>query len=817
MKKNATRCRQALLWILLILNVCAPLPSFAKWEVLPFTDDSTKTRDEDKCNYSTASGNEISSKWWKPPMDAVIEAGIGVGESTYESVAPGATKLMLVVAGLWLAIFTLKVVGGFIESDPMENLTKIGGLMLRVGIAAGLLANSTDFFEYFFSPVVEIGAGFVGQSSGGGSGLSGAANALSGLAGSAHATAAKIKASGTFVRCLAYIHKWSLPIVGDVATFPDPGVFFGGCLLWLAGWALITVFPFFLIDACFRMGVVAALCPLFIVSWVFQSTRSFAMKGMNAVMNVAFTFMMINIAMKMINALMTKASGVAASDAEDTKKALVCNFRMINFAEESDPCNGIGSFSGGLVAVFAVAVCTVYGLLLMKEAADKLANYFSSTGFSNDTAFQAAKGTAQAALSAPVNAVNAVQSTADVAKGVAGGVAAAGKGAFALGRGAVNIAKGAGKKIGSIGRSVVNRFRGGGKSNASNKPSTSESKLKDWAKQRKSQPQQKQPLMQPQQTAQRSSSPADYARLQGGRRGNGGSGGGKKQQTAYYDKNGNMTRMTDAKGEHRYTRDADGKVTHTDHYDRSGRLTGVSNFSYGDDGKISSSARTTFGKDGSIKSEMKFEDGEKQTQYMDKSGKGQIDTLDSKGNVASSTRYDKNGTTGSTEYTRDKDGKVTRADLYDGNGNKTHSSNYSYDDKGQLSSVTKTDAGGQTVRQSKFNYDSNGKMTAMSETTFNQDGSRTEAVNVGGVEQTHHYDKNGVQTSMTDAQGEHRYTRDANGRVIHTDHYDRQGNKTGSNDFAYGSDGKVSKNTETTIGRDGKERTKVVFDKNKKE
>ena len=522
MKKNAMRCRQALLWILLFLNLCAPLPCFAKWEVLEYTEDKGSS----SCSFGTIAGQEKGGKWWQSPMKAVVSASVGVGESTFKSVASGATKLMLVGAGLWLAVFTLKVVGGFIESDPMENLTKIGGMMLRVGIAAGLLAKPSYFFEYFFAPIIQIGAGFVGQSTGGGSGLNGAADALMGLADGAHLTAANIKATGTFVKCLAYIHKLSFPMVGDVATLPDPGVFFGGCLMHFGGWALIAVFPFFLIDACFRMGVVAALCPLFIVSWVFQSTRSFAMKGMNAVMNVAFTFMMINIAMKMVNSLMTNVNGVKAGDGN--KKQVVCNFRMVNFAD-SDPCGGSASFTGGLVAVFAVCVCVVYGLLLLKEAADKLAGYFSGAGFSNDTAFQAAKGATQAALSAPVNVVNAAQSTVDVAKGAAGGVAATAKGAAWVGKGIgksfVSVGKGIGSGIGKIGRSVASRFKGGGKSNASNnKPATSDSKLNDWAKQRKSQPQ-----VNPVAPAKNGGgmSPLEYARTLNGRRGNGGSGGGK--------------------------------------------------------------------------------------------------------------------------------------------------------------------------------------------------------------------------------------------------------------------------------------------------
>ena len=473
MKKYKHKGRQALLWLVLFLNLCVPLPcSAGGFETLQFTDPTTP---EGKlCDLGKMTSAERNNPWWKPPMSAVINASTSVGNGVFKSVAPGAKGLMIVGACLWLAVFTLKIVGGFVESDPMENLTKVGGLMLRVGIAAWLLAHRDFFFSTFFAPIIQTGAGFVGvgiKPPPGGNGLSEAGGAAIGIASAAHDTIAQFKAKGEYLKCLSKIHKLDLTVFE--ITLWDPGAFFSGCLINLAGWVFIGVFPFFLIDACFRMGVVAALCPLFIVSWVFQSTRSYALKGLNAVINVAFTFMMVKIAADVAIALLADASGMKGG-ANPAK--LVCQYRFTEFGDR-DLCSQFGAQGSGmgLGSMFIFCICVVYGLLLIKEGADKLANYFSDTGFTNDTAFQAAKGGAQAALSSAHTVVETGAKAAPVAGAVASaGVSVAGKGLGAIRHG-----------LGAVGSRAASLFKGTGKKSSSGSSSPKTPALNDWANKRK--------------------------------------------------------------------------------------------------------------------------------------------------------------------------------------------------------------------------------------------------------------------------------------------------------------------------------------------
>lgn len=111
-----------------------------------------------------------------------------------------------------------------------------------------------------------------------GGGLDSVAAALKQMANSIHDSIAKVIARANFLQCLGKIHKVS--VIGiDLGIFQDPKIWASGCAIWAGAQLFMFAFPFFLIDACFRLGVVAALCPLFIVAWVFPATRGLPAKA----------------------------------------------------------------------------------------------------------------------------------------------------------------------------------------------------------------------------------------------------------------------------------------------------------------------------------------------------------------------------------------------------------------------------------------------------------------------------------------------------------------------------------------------------------
>ncbi len=347
--------------------------------------------DAKECNESEAV-SEMLRKWWQAPMQAVLNASVSVGNTTFSKVSGGALRLLTTGSLLWLALLILKVVGSMTESDPMEWMTQVGGMMIKVGFAAALLKNRDYFFSYFFSSVIQAGAGFVdaGGVSFGKGGLSEASSAVMGIANSIHEAIGKLTGKGEYLSCLAKIHIFDIDLIpGDpLGPFIDPGAWSAGCMIRVCGWFMLAAFPFYLMDACFRMGVTAALCPLFIVAWVFKSTRDFTQKGFNALLNVAFMFMIMKIVALITTNMLMSASGVQGLN-KGNAADYVCKFRWIYMDKEgaTDPC--IGKPKDFLMPL-VLFVCLIYSLMLMTKV-EQIANHFSGASFSNDAFFQAAK------------------------------------------------------------------------------------------------------------------------------------------------------------------------------------------------------------------------------------------------------------------------------------------------------------------------------------------------------------------------------------------------------------------------------------------
>lgn len=336
-----------------------------------FAEDQYNT----KCTRSLNDfqGEAKNFTWWKEPFQVVSQATISVGETTFNTVAPGAIKLMTVGFLLWLVIFMMKNLSSLKEVDPMEMLTKVGGMMFKTGFAYCMLIDSNFFFGTFVSPITATAAGFVGVGGGAGGGLQSVVSPLEALMNTMHQTIAAGVGIGNYAQCLS----WWKVIGGPIPNFfendehdgyPEPEVYAAGCVVWLGCWILLIVFPFYLFDAMFRLGVTAALCPLFIVAWVFPITVDFAKKGLNSVLNVAFLFICLKIILDLDVELLLGASGMRSNLVGD-KRAFMENIREGN----------------NLVLAF---VCVFYAILFTLQAGE-LANYFSDTNFENNTAWQA--------------------------------------------------------------------------------------------------------------------------------------------------------------------------------------------------------------------------------------------------------------------------------------------------------------------------------------------------------------------------------------------------------------------------------------------
>ena len=376
-------------WIL-IASFCAPYKAMAGFlEAEPFNADCASLSEY------TSRANE--DRWWEKPFEVVSQAAVKFGDETFKKVAPGAVDLVAVGLGLWLAVFCLKWVGSMTETDPLEKLTQVFGMMMKACIAAGLLKNQSYFFGYFVEPILSAGAGMAGLSGGGGSGLGATIEPMKKILDNAHIAMAQTQALGNLAMCISHIYKIEIFKIEFAGGILDPSVWANGCAVFCITWALMVCWPILIFDALFRLGITAALCPMFIAAWVFPITTKFAVKGLNSFLNIAFFYVCLNFAIKIGMKLLEGASGLETliPDTDDAKTETVCLLK-IGGGEGLAHCNEYAGESSSM-GLMILAACAFYCILFLKQAT-VFANYFSDVAFSNDTAFQAAKATGNMAI-----------------------------------------------------------------------------------------------------------------------------------------------------------------------------------------------------------------------------------------------------------------------------------------------------------------------------------------------------------------------------------------------------------------------------------
>lgn len=382
-------------WVL-IASLCAPYQAMAGLETDKYNE---------KCKALSEYVSEANQyRWWEKPFTIVSEAAVKFGDETFDKIAEDSVKLAGVGFGLWLAVFCMKWVGSMTETDGLANATQVGGMTIKLCIAAGLLMNKDYFFGYFVVPILDAGAGMAGLGGGGGSGLWATIEPMHQIIEDAHVAIVQTRALGDLAMCISHIYRieiWGIKLLGGIL---DPSVWANGCAVWVITWFIMVCWPILIFDALFRLGITAAFCPLFIVAWVFPVTSRFATKGLNSFLNIAFFYVCLNFAIKIGMKLLEGASGLDTliPDTPEAKTKTVCLLK-VGGGEGLSHCSAYEGMTSNSAGLLVLTACGFYCILFLKEATT-FANYFSDASFSNDTAFQAAKAAGTAAQNGGIQA-----------------------------------------------------------------------------------------------------------------------------------------------------------------------------------------------------------------------------------------------------------------------------------------------------------------------------------------------------------------------------------------------------------------------------
>ena len=347
---------------------------------------------------------------------------------------------LVIVGGLvWLSFVTLVFFGNIGDApNPMEYLTKVGSIMLRVGIAGCFLAGGSSVaFNYIVNPVLSSGVQLAsstlsmtgaGISMAGNSGSSGDAVSSmeawthgsrgrieSQFGGSSSSFKAKGSGSGPMgdgvrnslkqmiyrmssgmaraqavsqgLRCGAFF--WKKVSFG--ALIPIPDFLVPNPLMWAVGawlgcifWIISIMFCMAMLDVIFRIGLLVGILPVFIAAWVFPITGAFAKTAWEMFLNSVLVFFITAIVAALVVILSERAweSGPSGSFS-----SFMSQMQANSYVEAWDSLFA-GGASDGLTTLFIVSAVALWAWAISPKA-DGVAEKILGASFSSSVAIKA--------------------------------------------------------------------------------------------------------------------------------------------------------------------------------------------------------------------------------------------------------------------------------------------------------------------------------------------------------------------------------------------------------------------------------------------
>lgn len=285
------------------------------------------------------------SCWFCKPFAIVSKEIKSATQKIFDKTAVGAIKLIGVGMALWL-LWTSALY--FFKPDKSgEYIKKLGGQTLRAVIAVSILSvGSSDALNLVLSPFASLGIGYGIEISKGASILSeGTAETTIpnvDLVSNADSDFMSIfdiaNESGTLNQnsligqILIPMNQQSMMALADGTTVVrsafagGPGCFVpslelltAGLVIALGSVLILFFFPLRVIDAMFRLGMVVALFPLLVASWVFKVTRGYA-KGGWQIFTGSILFLMI---LSMTMVISSQLLGIAMKPYMEGKSGLL--------------------------------------------------------------------------------------------------------------------------------------------------------------------------------------------------------------------------------------------------------------------------------------------------------------------------------------------------------------------------------------------------------------------------------------------------------------------------------------------------------------
>lgn len=264
---------------------------------------------------------ELTNCYLCPLLLKIFQACDSLGDQAMNAFSVTIRKLLAIGLALYLAFSVLTHISSFVKVDAAKFWQGVFTQSFKVLIAFFMLTYTNTVYDYIVSPILtaslEYGAAIMEQIPD-----SNSIDASRYLA---------IKTKRLDFRVYKELINYMVAIqaglstsqaigftlicasnsdaIRDLHTIMNFQMFFQGLIIYIFSLFLSIAFAFYLIDSIARLGILFALLPLLITAWPFKLTSGYVTKGVNILLNAAFTFIFMGTMASLIISLIDASLG----------------------------------------------------------------------------------------------------------------------------------------------------------------------------------------------------------------------------------------------------------------------------------------------------------------------------------------------------------------------------------------------------------------------------------------------------------------------------------------------------------------------------
>ena len=296
--------------------------------------------------------------WFSKALRQIFSAMDQIGSAVYNSLAgtEGNTEfaipILAVCFGVWLAWQVLRYVGPLHGQAPADFFQIIANGFFRLLVVCCLIKwGASEAFETFIGmfavAAANVGTDIMLKASqtldeGGVSNFEILNwDNLSGVMKLHAAVALNMKvATSVFMEIvgMGFVLAQFAFSDGILCILPSIDPLWTGYVLIFAATILVFIIPFKFLDILFRLTLVYALLPMFLMAWVFPSTRKYTMKAWGIVLNAVCLLLIMSVLFALCTGMMSNLvlSGSTDSGALDNAQILYNLFRTDETCEDKN-------------------------------------------------------------------------------------------------------------------------------------------------------------------------------------------------------------------------------------------------------------------------------------------------------------------------------------------------------------------------------------------------------------------------------------------------------------------------------------------------